>query len=130
MQEFQAKVGSDIYCFPYRHTHLWVVQNVHFAIRRYRKPGTNYGQPNTCSWEAAHSRDRTRLLTHVHLTLAPREASPIMFRFGKKAGSSVSQTQAKCRSNLQKSQGRWVLKKTSELMIKVTTVTSTEMHLQ
>ena len=45
MQEFQeAKVGSDIYCFPYGHTHLWVVQNVclHFAIRRYRKPGTNF----------------------------------------------------------------------------------------
>lgn len=45
MQEFQeAKVGSDIYCFPYGHTHLWAVQNVclHFAIRCYRKPRTNF----------------------------------------------------------------------------------------
>lgn len=45
MQEFQeAKVGSDIYCFPYRHIHLWAVQTVslHFAIRRYRKPRTNF----------------------------------------------------------------------------------------
>ena len=105
MQEFQeAKVGSDIYCFPYGHTHLWAVQNVclHFAIRCYRKPGTNLMAnpklaPGRLQAPMAGSGSYTMCILHSI-------QSRILLCFG------LEKNEQQCRSNLQRSQGRWVLR--------------------